>query len=253
MPVVGCVSGRRCHIFRCNAKTCQQKTREVKRYLDTNDAKSTSNLRKHAKRCWGDEIVATADQAKNANEVRATTVSGALDSKSITAAFERKGKGKVTYSHRQHSKAEARAEIVRWVAESNRPFSIVSDRGFQSLMKTGRPGMYIPSPSTVSRDVRLVFNNAKTRIANMLQVSLWLLGIHLGITLPVGTRRHTQFRHRRMDLAQPQTVRRRHRALRELRQAHFDAARPCRGCHVPFGSEPGSCVCAHPGRIRNIR
>jgi hypothetical protein len=43
------------------------------------------------------------------------------------AAFERKGKGKVTFSHRQHTKTESRAEIVRWVTESKWPFNIVSD------------------------------------------------------------------------------------------------------------------------------
>jgi hypothetical protein len=37
-------------------------------------------------------------------------------------------------------------------------------------MKTGRPGMHIPSPSTVSRDVRLVFAKTRKRIAAMLQV-----------------------------------------------------------------------------------
>ncbi|KAF8801351.1 hypothetical protein BYT27DRAFT_7115214, partial [Phlegmacium glaucopus] len=47
--------------------------------------------------------------------------------------------------------------IIRWVAENMRPFSIVKDRGFQSLMKTGRPRYYIPCPATVSRDVRKVF------------------------------------------------------------------------------------------------
>ena len=46
---------------------------------------------------------------------------------------------------------------MRWVAENMRPFSIVKDRGFQSLMKTGHPGYYIPSPDTVSRDVKRVF------------------------------------------------------------------------------------------------
>jgi hypothetical protein len=65
----------------------------------------------------------------------------------------------------------ARAEIVRWVAESLRPFNIVKDRGFNSLMKMGRPGYYIPSPSTVSHDVRLVFANARKCMAKMLQVS----------------------------------------------------------------------------------
>jgi hypothetical protein len=63
------------------------------------------------------------------------------------------------------------AEIVRWVSESMRPFSIVKDRGFQSLMKTGRPEYYIPSPETVSRDVKKVFVCCRERIAKMLQVS----------------------------------------------------------------------------------
>jgi hypothetical protein len=62
-----------------------------------------------------------------------------------------------------------RAEIVRWVAESKRPFKIVKDRGFQSLMKTGRPEYYIPSPATVSRDVKKVFVNVRKRLARMLQ------------------------------------------------------------------------------------
>src|SRR5258708_30806906 len=65
-----------------------------------------------------------------------------------------------------------RAEIVRWVSESLRPFEIVQDRGFQSLMKTGRPEYYIPSKSTVSRDVRLVFARTRQRIAKMMKVSL---------------------------------------------------------------------------------
>jgi hypothetical protein len=52
-----------------------------------------------------------------------------------------------------------------------RPFKIVKDRGFQSLMKTGRPEYYIPSSETVSRDVKTVFVRSRQRIAKMLQVS----------------------------------------------------------------------------------
>jgi hypothetical protein len=37
-------------------------------------------------------------------------------------------------------------------------------------MKTGRPEYYLPSPSTVSRDVRLVFANIRKRMAKMMQV-----------------------------------------------------------------------------------
>lgn len=62
-----------------------------------------------------------------------------------------------------------RAEIVRWVSESLCLFEIVWDRGFQCLMKTGRPEYYIPLPSTVSCDVKLVFINVRKRIAKMLQ------------------------------------------------------------------------------------
>lgn len=36
-------------------------------------------------------------------------------------------------------------------------------------MKTGRPEYHIPSPSTISRDVKLVFANVRQRIAQMLQ------------------------------------------------------------------------------------
>jgi hypothetical protein len=37
-------------------------------------------------------------------------------------------------------------------------------------MKTGRPEYYLPSPSTVSRDVKKVFARTRERIAAMLQV-----------------------------------------------------------------------------------
>ncbi|KAI0751712.1 hypothetical protein C8Q80DRAFT_1098397 [Daedaleopsis nitida] len=66
---------------------------------------------------------------------------------------------------------ESRTEIVKWCAENLRPFKIVSDQGFQCLMKTGCPGYYLPSPATVSRDVKAVFVRTHTRIAKLLQVS----------------------------------------------------------------------------------
>ncbi|TFY76844.1 hypothetical protein EWM64_g7168 [Hericium alpestre] len=40
------------------------------------------------------------------------------------AAFAWTGKGKVTFSHKQHTKPQMRAEIVCWVAESKHPFEI---------------------------------------------------------------------------------------------------------------------------------
>ena len=60
---------------------------------------------------------------------------------------------------------------MHWVAESFWPFSIVEDRGFKSLMKTGRPEYYLPSRLTVSCDVRLIFAHTHNHIAKMLKVS----------------------------------------------------------------------------------
>ena len=41
---------------------------------DTKDCCSTLNLRKHAKSCWGEEVVKAADDARNADEVRTKIV-----------------------------------------------------------------------------------------------------------------------------------------------------------------------------------
>jgi hypothetical protein len=72
------------------------------------DAKSTGNMHKHVKTCWGDEVLDAANEAKDVGEVRTKIVKSIQRSGSITAAFERKGKGKVTYNHRAHTKAETR-------------------------------------------------------------------------------------------------------------------------------------------------
>src|ERR1700677_3871272 len=70
-----------------------------------------------------------------------------------------------------------RTEIIHWVCENKRPFLIVKDRGFQSLMKTGRPDYHIPSHQMVSRDVKQVFVNCRQRITRMLQVSASVIQI----------------------------------------------------------------------------
>lgn len=111
-PVIEYVKGRRCHTFVCGATHCKNKTRAVRRFLDTSDATSTGNLRKHARKCWTDEAVQAADKATNAESLRETTSRRNLNPQSITASLERKGKGTVTYSHRQHTKLETRFVFV---------------------------------------------------------------------------------------------------------------------------------------------
>lgn len=94
----------------------------VRRYLDTGDAKSTSNLRKHAKICWGEETVVAADQTRDIDAAREALKK--IKDGSITEAFERvaKGKpGKRTYSHRQHTTTES-----RYVSVLQRPTTLRS-------------------------------------------------------------------------------------------------------------------------------
>ena len=94
---------------------------------------------------------------------------------------------------------------MRWVAESKRPFQIVNDRGFRSLMKTGRPEYHIPSVHTVSRDVKQAFVEACKRIAKMLQVTynklLYIYKYTKSYRL-LGIRRAAQLCHRCLDVSE---------------------------------------------------
>jgi hypothetical protein len=103
IPKISEQNGRRAHEFRCQAKGCKA---TVRHYLDKGDARSTENLRKHVRSCWGEDILKAADEVKDVDEVRKNIVGSVLRNGSITASFERKGKGKITYSHRQHTRAE---------------------------------------------------------------------------------------------------------------------------------------------------
>lgn len=110
-PAIEYIKEHRVHVFECAAKHCHGRGngRQVRRYLDTGDAKSTSNLRKHAKTCWGEEAVAAADSTKDIKAAREALGKMKNIDGSITAVFETIAKGgKVTYSHRQHTKTEAR-------------------------------------------------------------------------------------------------------------------------------------------------
>ncbi|KDR67834.1 hypothetical protein GALMADRAFT_79372 [Galerina marginata CBS 339.88] len=124
-PAIEYVKGRCVHVFECAAKPCKGRGGcYVRRYLDTGDAKSTGNLRKHAKVCWGEDAVAAADDTKDVRAAREALGLMKNANRSITAVFKRIGKDKITYSHRQHTKTEACAEIVRWVASHGSYISI---------------------------------------------------------------------------------------------------------------------------------
>jgi hypothetical protein len=63
-------------------------------------------MHKHAKVCWGIETVKAAMETPNVKDAR-EVLSNHKDG-SIAAAFQVKGKGKVTYLHRQHTPHETR-------------------------------------------------------------------------------------------------------------------------------------------------
>ena len=117
-PTIEAIEGRPCHEFICAANLCKGKgvrPRIVRRFLDKNDRNSTSNMHKHAKNCWGEEIVSKALEGKgelSIDDVRKGLSLAKLHDGSITASFERKGKGKVTFSTRQHTYTETRLVII---------------------------------------------------------------------------------------------------------------------------------------------
>ena len=92
------------HQFSCRGNHCSVK---IQRFLDTKDSRSTGNLCKHIKSCWGVDVMNAADDAKDTNDVRMKIVNGILWNGSITEAFKRKGKG-CTYSNQLHTPAETR-------------------------------------------------------------------------------------------------------------------------------------------------
>src|SRR5882724_11896822 len=81
----------------------------VWRFLNTKDSTSTSNLRKHVKSCWGKDALEVGMAAGTAKDAHESVVKEIKGSGSITAAFKRKGKGKVTFSYCQHTKTEAKS------------------------------------------------------------------------------------------------------------------------------------------------
>ncbi|EDR14413.1 uncharacterized protein LACBIDRAFT_306233 [Laccaria bicolor S238N-H82] len=142
-PIIDYVKGCCVHTFICGATHCRGTSRHVRRFVNTKDAKSTSNLRRHAVKCWGEDNV-NAARSRPADEIHKATKGGSV-SGSIMAAFEQQGKGKVSYSHRQHTRTET------------------------SLMKTGWPGYWLPSSSMSACDVKLVFAKTRNRITRILQ------------------------------------------------------------------------------------
>lgn len=109
IPRIEYKDGRRSHVFECDARGCKGKNgRDVRRFLDKGDAGSTSNLRKHAKICWGDEALEAVYATRDLDSAGEVLAKLKLRNGSITAELASIGKGEVTFSHREHTRTEAR-------------------------------------------------------------------------------------------------------------------------------------------------
>ncbi|KAF7322202.1 hypothetical protein MKEN_00744700 [Mycena kentingensis (nom. inval.)] len=158
--------GKLHHVFVCAARGCGH---SVSRNQTTKDRNSSKNLTKHAKKCWGADTVEAARRLRSLPKARELLEKHkGSKTQRITDIFKQHTPGGEVISNVPLTKSETRTGVVRWVAESLRPFAIVADRGFRYLMKSGRPTMWIPSPSTVSRDADRLFNATQRRLKRRL-------------------------------------------------------------------------------------
>jgi hypothetical protein len=113
VPCIEHIDGRCVHVFVCAASHCKGRNgHDVRHFLDTGDAKSTSGLHRHTKMCWGDKAVCAADETKDLEGAcEVLKKSGVKRNGSITSTFARIYKDKVTYSHRQYTYTETRYVI----------------------------------------------------------------------------------------------------------------------------------------------
>jgi hypothetical protein len=61
-------------------------------------------------------------------------------------------------------------KIARWVSRRHRPFAIIEDDELIDLFRDLYNKVEVPSQSTVSRDVKEIFQMSRVRVAQMLQV-----------------------------------------------------------------------------------
>ena len=117
LPKITVIKGWQCHEFICSAPVCKGNGSDkhvVWCFLDNADKGSTSNMRKHAWHCWGDDIIKKADEAKDEltlDNIWEGLKEAKMEDGSIVVFFDRKGKGRVKYMLRQHTYAEAQSVL----------------------------------------------------------------------------------------------------------------------------------------------
>ncbi len=103
---IGYVENRRCLLFRCAARGCVAPP--LRRYLDKKDRASSGNLFKHARACWGEDVVDQARELGDATRVRTTLVANILRNGTITEYFAPLKKGAASYSNKPLTRIQTR-------------------------------------------------------------------------------------------------------------------------------------------------
>ena len=101
VPEIVYVDNHQAHKFKCLERGCKQK---IHRFLDTGDAKSTSNLHWHVRSCWGEDVFNTINKLKSITAacegVEKYTANGSI------AVFTQKDGDRKTFSSHPHTKTE---------------------------------------------------------------------------------------------------------------------------------------------------
>ncbi|KAJ7899244.1 hypothetical protein B0H14DRAFT_2556810 [Mycena olivaceomarginata] len=145
--------GRKYQFFECAApKGCKHKAKGRRSILDGQPYEACNKV-------LGERCCEGADEG-----CRSAGKDG-----SIFGAFARASEHPVAPSDRTLTEAELRAHIVRWVAESHRPLTIVEDREFMQILGAGRPEYRIPRRRTVGRDLHAAYERCREYVVTLLR------------------------------------------------------------------------------------
>ncbi|KAJ7163966.1 hypothetical protein C8R43DRAFT_879404, partial [Mycena crocata] len=152
------------HIFTCAAWNCNH---TIHCNQTSKDSNSTKNLRAHAKKCWGEDNMLAAEKVKSLGEARKLLKdNSSVRNQRLTDIFKAHAvAGGESSSHVPLTNEQSRL----------RPFTIAKDQGYRRLMKSGRPSAYIPSPTTIVRDVKLLFHKTRERLKSAFRYTNYLL------------------------------------------------------------------------------
>jgi hypothetical protein len=65
-------------------------------------------------------------------------------------------------------------KLALWVVQRHRPFSIVADPEFIDILTDLNSRVVVPSPTTLSRDIREFLSVSRLKVASILQVRFFL-------------------------------------------------------------------------------